>query len=182
MASKVNGVISKVNPSGTEYALASNAYGYCETAGATAAKVVDMTGFSLVEGITIHVKFLYANTASNPTLNVNNTGAIKIMQYGTTAAAGAAATTGWQAGAMVMFTYDGTNWIRDQGYNTNSTYSAMSTTEMKTGTSATGRVMTAANMKAGLPTLFSTGTTPGTFKVYDTEIAIADPSISWNEY
>lgn len=183
MATKVNGVISKINPTGTtDYALASTAYGYCETGAGTAAKVVDMTGFSLIEGITIHVKFLYANTAANPTLNVNGTGAKGIMQYGTTAAGGTAATTGWQAGAIVMFTYDGTNWIRDQGYNTNTTYSTMSAAEMKTGTAGSQRVMTAANIKAGLPTLFSTGTTPGTFKVYDTEIAVADLSINWDEY
>jgi hypothetical protein len=95
MASKVDGVISKINPSGTTYVLASNAYGYCETAAATAAKVIDMTGFSLIEGITVHIKFKYANSASNPTLNINGTGAKPIMQYGTTAAAGSAATTGW---------------------------------------------------------------------------------------
>ena len=182
MASKVDGVISKINPLGTAYALASNAYGYCQTAAATAIKIVDMTGFTLVEGVTIHVKFQYSNTASSPKLNVNGTGAKSIMQYGTTAAAGAADTTGWQAGAMVMFTYDGTNWIRDQGYNTNNTYSAMSASEMKTGTATSSRAMSAANMKAGLPTLFSTGTTPGTFKVYDTEIAVAPAQTEWEEY
>ena len=171
MASKVNGVISKINPSGTIYALASNAYGYCETGAATAAKVVDMTGFSLIEGVTVHIKFKNNNTASNPTLNINGTGAKPIMQYGTTVAGTNSSTTGWSAGAILSFTYDGTNWIRDYFYNT--TYSAMSASEMKTGTAATSRVMTAANIKSGLPTLFSTGTTPGTFKVYNTEIAIA---------
>lgn len=180
MASKVDGVISKINPSGTAYALASNAYGYCQTGKSTKAKVVDMTGFTLVEGVTIHVKFQYENTASSPTLNVNGTGAIPIMIYGMTPASSSSGTTGWYAGAVLSFTYDGTNWIRD--YFSNSTYSAMSATEMTAGTATTTRTMTAANMKAGLPTLFSTGTTPGTFKVYDTEIAVAPAQIEWEEY
>lgn len=182
MASKVNGVISKIQPADEAYAIASSAYGYCQTAAATAAKVVDMTGFSLVEGITVHIKFQYANSASKPTLNVNGTGAIPIMQFGTTVAGNSATTSGWNAGAMVMFTYDGTNWVRDQGYNTNNTYSVMSTADMKAGTAGTGRLMSAANMKAGLPTLFSTGTTPGTFKVYDTEITVAPMTQEWEEY
>lgn len=180
MASKVDGVISKINPSGTTYALASNAYGYCQTGKSTKAKVVDMTGFTLVEGVTIHVKFQYANSASAPTLNVNGTGAIPIMVYGTTTAGSNSATTGWSDGAILSFTYDGTNWIRD--FFANTTYSAMSAAEMLTGTATTSRAMTATNMKAGLPTLFSTGTTPGTFKVYDTEIAVAPAQTEWEEY
>jgi hypothetical protein len=27
-------------------------------------------------------------------------------------------TDGWYEGAIVMLTYDGTNWVRNQGYNT----------------------------------------------------------------
>jgi len=180
MASKVNGVISKIQPADDAYAIASSAYGYCETAAATAAKVVDMTGFSLIEGITVHIKFKNANTASNPTLNINGTGAKSIMQYGTTAAGSSNTTTGWSAGAILSFTYDGTNWVRDYFYNT--AYSAMSASEMKTGTATTSRVITAASIKAGLPTLFSTGTTAGTFKVYDTEIAVAPTAQEWEEY
>lgn len=180
MASKVDGVISKINPSGTTYALASNAYGYCETDQSVKAKVVNMTGFSLTEGITIHIKFKNANTTSDPTLNVNNTGAIPIMIYGTTPAGSATATTGWVAGAVLSFTYDGTNWIRD--YFSNTTYTTMSTAEMQAGSSNAVRVLTPSNLKAGLPTLFSTGTTPGTFKVYNTEIAVAPSQAEWEEY
>lgn len=119
MATKVNGLIQKVNPgNNTQYSIASTAYGYCETAAATAAKVVDMAGFTLLEGTTIHVKFKNNNTVASPTLNVNGTGAKPIVQYGTTAASTGDATTGWYAGAVVSFTYDGTSWVRDQGFNT----------------------------------------------------------------
>lgn len=126
MATKVSGLIQKINPgNGTQYSIASTAYGYCTTAAGTTEKVVDMTGFTLTEGITIHVKFQYSNAAENPTLNVNGTGAKAIKQYGTTAVSTSNQTTGWNAGAVVMFTYDGTYWVRDQGYNTNTTYSSL---------------------------------------------------------
>jgi len=35
---------------------------------------------------------------------------------------GTASTTGWNDNAVLTLTYDGSGWIRDQGYNTNSTY------------------------------------------------------------
>lgn len=99
---------------GTTYDLKDRAgdlrYGTCATAAATAAKVVTLTGFTLVDGATIHVKFTNSNTVANPTLNVNSTGAKSIMRYGTTAASTSTATS-WLAGAIVSFTYDGTYWV-----------------------------------------------------------------------
>lgn len=82
-----------------------------------------MTGFTLIQGVTIHVKFSNANSADNPKLKFNgeaDANAKAIMQYGTTAIGSNSETNGWYAGAVVSFTYDGTNWIRDQGFNTNS--------------------------------------------------------------
>lgn len=120
MASKVSGVVQNINiggSNGTSHAIASTAYGYCETEAATAAKVVDMTGFKLNEGITIHVKFKYANTATSPTLNVNGEGAKAIVSYGNVAVGNDAETTGWPADAILTLTYDGTNWVRNQGLN-----------------------------------------------------------------
>ena len=160
MASQVAGYIGKLNPgNGTEYSLGSTAYGVCGTTAATTAKVVDMTGFTLIEGATIHVKFTYENTVTSPTLNVNSTGAKPIVLYGTTATGTTAETNGWQAGAVLCLTYDGTSWVRDQGYNTNTTYSAMSTSEAWTGTATTSRAMTAANLKSTLVNLGGTGLT-----------------------
>jgi hypothetical protein len=84
-------VINKINVGSTNYNIASTAYATCATAAATAAKVayiegVEATsGFTLLTGTTIHVKFTNTNTAANPTLNVNGTGAKAIMRYGTTA-------------------------------------------------------------------------------------------------
>ena len=123
MATKVAGYIGKVNPgNGTSYAIGSTAYGYCETAAGTAAKVVDMTGFKLVEGATIFVKFKERNNSSNPTLNVNGTGAKPIYRYATTRPGTNDDTSGWRAGAILAFTYDGAGWMhhywQNNQYNT----------------------------------------------------------------
>ena len=57
-------------------------YGTCSTAATTAAKVVSCSSFALITGAEITVKFTTANTAANPTLNVNNTGAKAIYYRG----------------------------------------------------------------------------------------------------
>lgn len=103
-----------------QIAIGSSAYAVCTTAANTAAKEVNIPGFALNTGTTIHIKFNNANSAASPTLNVSGTGAKAIMQYGTTNTGTAEETSGWRAGAIVTLTYDGTNWVRDQGYNTNS--------------------------------------------------------------
>lgn len=96
-------------------------YGVCSTAADTVDKTVTVPNFSLETGATVIVKFTYANSIASPTLNVNNTGAKPIYRYGTTVASTGTTTTGWVAGAVQMFTYDGSGWIRD--YWNNTTYS-----------------------------------------------------------
>lgn len=83
-------------------------YGTCSTSYSTTAKVVTCAGFELKTGETIAVKFTNKNSATAPTLNVNGTGAIAIKRKsgGTENLAGL-----WEAGMIVLFTYDGTNWI-----------------------------------------------------------------------
>ena len=83
------------------------------TAKGTAAKVATITpavtGWTLYTGASITVKFIYENTATTPTLNVNSTGAKTIKAYTGTAAL----TTDeykWPAGATMSFVYDGTYW------------------------------------------------------------------------
>lgn len=85
-------------------------YGTCSDSASTVSKTVSKTDFVLGTGAAIIVKFSNTNTATNPTLNVNGTGAKSICQYGTTAV-GNTAETSWQAGASVPLVYDGTNWI-----------------------------------------------------------------------
>lgn len=102
--------IGKVNIDNTAYQIGSTLYLTCSTAANTAAKTVSATGFTLENGVTVHVKFVNSNTASNPTLNINNTGDKPIMRFGITPA-GSTSGTSWLANAVVTLTYDGTNWM-----------------------------------------------------------------------
>lgn len=127
MASGAAGLIQQIQiDDGGKHNFASTAYGICNTEANNANKVVEMTGFTLIEGTTVHIKFTYNNTVANPTLNINGTGAKPIVQYGTTVAGTTDSTSGWYAGAILALTYDGTRWVRDQGFNTNSTYTITS--------------------------------------------------------
>lgn len=80
-----------------------NQYGTSSSSTSTIAKIVTYSGFILKIGSRITVKFANGNTAANPTLNVNSTGAKPIYQNGTVGAT-------WSAGEVVEFVYDGTNW------------------------------------------------------------------------
>lgn len=80
-------------------------FGTCSTAAATAAKVVALTGFKLVTGAEVTVKFTVTNTASNPTLNVNGTGA-KAIRYNNAAISASSL----QANKVFRFAFDGTYW------------------------------------------------------------------------
>ena len=80
-------------------------YGSCSTAAGTAAKAVTVDNFSLETGAKVAVKFTVTNTAANPTLNVNSTGA-KAIYYN-----GAAITAGYlKANKVYEFIYNGTQW------------------------------------------------------------------------
>ena len=112
MASVINGYIGHINiGDGVNRAIASTAYGYCTSAANDTNKIVDMTGFALQNGVTVFIKFLNNNTATNPNLNINNTGNIAIKKYGTSAA------INWAAGAIISFTYDGSNWVEHYWIN-----------------------------------------------------------------
>lgn len=124
-------------------------YGYCTTAAATAAKTVTVSPSvaSLETGLTVAVKFKYANTESNPTLNVNSLGAVAIKRYGTTAA-GTSAASNWNANSVVMLIYDGTYWMLTDFNNT--TYSGMTDAEYQAGTGTSNRLITPARLKAAI--------------------------------
>ena len=94
-------------------------YGTCSTAAATAAKTVALTGFTLVTGAIITVRFSATNSAANPTLNVNGTGA-KAIRY-----RNAAITAGYlAANRTYTFVYDGRYYqlVGDINVDTNTTY------------------------------------------------------------
>lgn len=81
-------------------------FGTCSTRATTAAKTVTLTNFVLETGAQVRIKFTYANSAANPTLNVNNSGAKSIYWHG----AALASSQYWGAGAVLDFVYNGTQW------------------------------------------------------------------------
>lgn len=78
-------------------------YGECSTSANEAAKIVNISDFDLVAGVTIHVKFLYANAVSAPTLNVSSTAAKTIILNNNNLSP-------WDDGEVISLTYDGVNW------------------------------------------------------------------------
>lgn len=107
-------IVSQIRINNIGNHIASSAYGTCTTAANVATKQVIFQNdnnirFILSTGITIHIKFTYHNTATNATLKIGNNN-IPIKKYGNTAV-GNTSTTSWKDGAVVSFTYDGTNWI-----------------------------------------------------------------------
>lgn len=100
-------------------------YGTCSTAAATAAKTVNCTNFKLVTGSRITVKFTVTNTANNPTLNVNSTGAKAIYYRGSAIGAGYLA-----ANRTYTFIYNGTQYDLVGDLDTNSnTWKANTSTQ-----------------------------------------------------
>lgn len=97
-------------------------YGTCSTTAATAAKTVTLNGFNLATGAKVAVKFTVTNTAANPTLNVNGTGAKSIKYRGA-----AISTDALAANRIYEFIYDGTDYVfvGDINTDTNTTYGNM---------------------------------------------------------
>lgn len=93
-------------------------YGSCSTAAATAEKAVACAGFVLAAGAKIAVKFTVTNTAANPTLNVQSTGAKPVYYRGAAISAGYLA-----ANRTYEFVYNGTQYelIGDLDTNSNMT-------------------------------------------------------------
>ena len=108
-------------------------YGTCSTDAGTAAKTVTLANFVLATGAEVTVRFTVTNTASNPTLNVNGTGA-KAIQY-----RNAAISAGYlAANRTYRFVYDGSSYELVGDVDTNTTYTAASATPKAPGTAAVG--------------------------------------------
>lgn len=96
-------------------------YAVCNTSGSTVAKTVSITNFKLVTGVRVFIKFTYAHdSTTKATLNVNNTGAksIRYKGYGVFKGYNGGYNSTdkqypntWEAGEIVEFIYDGTEWV-----------------------------------------------------------------------
>lgn len=82
-----------------------SAYGICSTKSNVSAKTVSYSGFKLVTGSSVKVKFINGNTAENPTLNVNSTGEKQITYLGAPISK-----TVIKEHGVYEFLFDGTNW------------------------------------------------------------------------
>lgn len=97
-------------------------YGVCSTSSATVAKTVSCSGFSLITGAEITVKFTITNTASNPTLNVNGTGAKPIYYRGS-----AITPSYLSSNRTYTFRYNGAQYDFVGDIDTNTRYGVVST-------------------------------------------------------
>lgn len=83
--------------------------GVCSTSASTAAKTVSVDdNFTLTAGVFVAIRFEQMNAASNPTLNVNNTGAKAIFYRG---AAWKTSQDPARQYDTILMTYDGTQWM-----------------------------------------------------------------------
>ena len=120
-----------------------NCYASCSTAAGTAAKTADVTSgtVTLEAGLRVTVKFANANSASNPTLNINSTGAKNIFHKGSRITTGG--NKALLAGA-VDFVYDGTQWHLVGNYIDNNSGGTVTSVGMTvpTGLSVSGSPVT----------------------------------------
>ena len=123
---KAVGLVTKRTIDGVSFDGSANIthFGTCSTAAATAAKVVSVPNFVLATGAEVTVRFTVTNTAASPTLNVNNTEAKAIVYRNAAISAGYLA-----ANRVYKFVYDGTNYELIGDIDTNTTYSAASTSK-----------------------------------------------------
>ena len=163
--------IGNVAVGSATHLVGSTLYGTCNTGASTKEKSVTCTNFDkLLTGVTIHVKFDNTNSIADPTLNVNNTGAKAIKTYGTNAPS-TTASTSWNAGQVVSFTYDGTYWMMndfniDTDINTHRAISVDDTSILESDTT------TALNLKSGSNISISANSGSGdvTINAIDTNI------------
>lgn len=80
-------------------------FGTCSTTADTVIKDVSCSDFVLIPGSRITVKYLVTNTAENPQLNVNNTGAKPIYYRGSVIQSNFLSEN-----STHEYVYDGTNW------------------------------------------------------------------------
>lgn len=154
---KVTALAAKRTIDGMQFDGSANIHHYaeCSTAAATAAKTVTLSGFTLATGARIIVRFTVTNTASNPTLNVNGTGA-KAIQY-----RNAAISAGYLAANRLReFVYDGSAWELIGDVDTNTTYSVASQSEAEAGTN-NSKMMTPLRVKQAI-----TANDPGVLQAF----------------
>lgn len=146
------------------YTACSASYGECTTAAGTAAKEVTVSpDFKLQVGTIVGVKFSATNTANNPTLNVNGTGAKSIV-YNTAVVTTSNLSYVAYANRTIYFMYDGTYWrFLSWTYAANTTYSIIAEADVKNSAHTTGRLIDGQRFSQGFDYYFSQKIVTGTY-------------------
>lgn len=145
-------------------------FGTCSTVAATAEKAVTCTGFTLVSGAWIAVKFSVTNSAAVANLKLNvsngttNLGAKPIKYRGGNLPSPATLS----ANRVYLFVYDGTNFELIGDLDTNTTYSAASQTAPGLMSAADKEKLDGIDTAANLYVLPQAGTELGGVKTTST--------------
>lgn len=94
--------IDGINFDGTENIVN---YATCMIGAATTTKTATLSTFNLITGARISIKFLFSNSVSDPTLNINYTGAKALRK------SNGSPFDKWSAGGVYTFIYDGMSFI-----------------------------------------------------------------------
>lgn len=121
-------------------------YGTSTTAAGTIAKAVATTSgdFVLATGARVSVKFTNAQSASTATLNVDGTGAKNVTFIGTTTNC----QYQWQAGEVIDFVYDGTNYVMVNEGRATTTYYGVTKLSSATNSTSTSLAATPSAVKS----------------------------------
>lgn len=110
--------VSRVEAGSANGPVGSSLYGTCTTSAGTAAKIAHVNGLdALVDGLTIHVKFMFPNAAENPTLTISSVDDVArpIYKYGLTTPYAETSQpidqsrASWYAESVIALTYVATN-------------------------------------------------------------------------
>lgn len=105
--------ISELQIDYTTFPIGSSLYGDCENQASAFNKIIDIANFdTFINGVTIHVKFIYGNSA--PLVNPLNNSQHLTLQVGTTdprPISNPGGTIMWSPGAVISFTYDSAEQI-----------------------------------------------------------------------
>ena len=149
-------------------------YGVCASTAGNQIKEVTVSSdqnFVLTVGAEVYVKFVNSNTFSATAtnhimLNVNNTGAIDIFGGKSNTNTGTNTSYYGAAGYYIKYLYDGTYWVwSGKSTDSNTTYSAMSQSELLAGTASDARTIKASTFKPAIEALITSKVvnTPDTY-------------------
>ena len=163
---------------GAQLPIGSTLYGVCSSQASSYEKVVTLSNFdTLINGVTVHVKFENGNTAplTNPSdatehlsLTIGSTSSIPVSNPG--------GTVNWSAGAIISFTFDETDinnkkWIVNDGVITTFDASAFATSTHSHGNLSNDGKLDTASVAV---------VTNASRELTTQDLSVSDPSVADN--